>query len=158
MAHIFSHILKIEMLQATIPWVMKQDENGHYFGIRHHVIAMILALLGATQFVMAFCSRVLPKTLQKSSQIKKFYNFVFREHSVCFLHYKVTKNTSIPSIFNQLYFIEFTLIYGLLSERSEWTKLTFRYAQCTIACATALKAISAYVSAPMSCKSKWVAC
>ena len=47
MAHIFAHILKIEMLQATVPRVMKQDENGHYFGIRHHAIAMILAFLGA---------------------------------------------------------------------------------------------------------------
>ncbi|MDD6026697.1 MAG: hypothetical protein PUD26_08880 [bacterium] len=26
---------------------MKQDENGHYFGIRHHAIAVILAFLGA---------------------------------------------------------------------------------------------------------------
>ena len=47
MAHIFAHILKIEMFQTTVPRVMKQDENGHYFGIRHHAIAVILAFLGA---------------------------------------------------------------------------------------------------------------
>ena len=32
----------MEMLKI----IVAQDENGHYFGIRHHAIAMILAFLG----------------------------------------------------------------------------------------------------------------
>ena len=47
MAHMSTHILKIEVLQASVPGIMEQDENGHHFRIAHQPITMVLALLGA---------------------------------------------------------------------------------------------------------------
>ena len=77
MAHIFAHILKIEMLQATVPWVMKQDENGHYFGIRHHAIAMILAFLGIIESRYGILLKSFIKNFAEIvTNWENFYNFV----------------------------------------------------------------------------------
>ena len=65
MAHIFAHILKIEMFQTTVPRVMKQDENGHYFGIRHHAMAMVFAFLGAIAVRYGFLLKSFIKNFAK---------------------------------------------------------------------------------------------
>ena len=40
-----THMPKIEMLKASVPGIMEQEEYGHHFRIAHQSITMVLAFL-----------------------------------------------------------------------------------------------------------------
>ena len=65
---------------------MKQYQNGHYFRIRHHAIAMIFAFLGAIAVRYGFLLKSFIKNFSKIvTNLKNFYNFVVRKHSGVFI-------------------------------------------------------------------------
>ena len=71
MTHMSTHILNIEMLQASVPGVMEQDEYGNHFRTAHQPITMVLTFLLDFANSYSILFNILSKTLLKSMHIEK---------------------------------------------------------------------------------------
>lgn len=67
MPQVLTHMLQVEMLQATITRTMKQNHENHYLRLRQCRIPVIFALILALYREFSICAS---KTLQKSSTIQ----------------------------------------------------------------------------------------
>ena len=79
MPQALAHLVQIEVLQASVPGIVKKYHYGHNLDLGHGRIAVIAALLAFPDRIS--CHHGIKELVEIICQTKYFCNFVLSDHS-----------------------------------------------------------------------------